>query len=159
MKELIRGIACSICEALSEKPSPVTDTVEITREQYIVEMRKAGIGPISLATPLDSTLTLTSKAELDRIAPELVYPASWYVEGIEDCEQYGMRAELDAAHNFRVNGVKLGLGYMPLGYHGFAITMDKTHKIWWLEPNAGFSWAGVWHKIGYADYHPDKVFV
>ena len=138
---------------------PVTDFVMISRNDYIAEMRKVGIEPISLGTPLDAQLSLTSKAELDRIAPELVYPAEWYIEGIWDCENYGLEAMNDSARLFHVNGITLCLGNMPLGYHGFAITMGKDMNVYWLEPNAGFLYAGVWHKIGAQGYKPNKVFV
>jgi len=138
---------------------PVTDLMMVSRSDFIAEMRKANIEPISLTTPLDAKLSLTSKAELDRIAPELVYPADWYVAQIWDCDDYGIQAQCDAGHKFGVSGVRLGLGNMPLGYHGFALTMDKEASIWWLESNAGFPYAGVWHKIGIRKYVPDKIFV
>uniref|UniRef100_A0A6H2A2E5 Uncharacterized protein n=1 Tax=viral metagenome TaxID=1070528 RepID=A0A6H2A2E5_9ZZZZ len=143
-----------------EPAIPVTDLEMTSRNDYLSEMHKVGIEPIGLATPLDAQLTLTSKAELDRIAPDLVYPADLYISELEiDCEDYGIQAQCDAAFKFHVSGVRLGLGSMPLGYHGFAITMDKDKNIYWLEPNAGFPYAGVWYQIGEESYFPDKVLV
>ena len=138
---------------------PVTDLTMISRADYLAKMKEAGISPISLTTPLDSTLSITTKAELDRIAPYLVYPAELYVAQIWDCENYGLQAMLDAARKFHASGITLGLGNMPLGYHGFALTMDNDYNIYWLESNAGFEYAGVWYKIGEEGYLPDKVFV
>ena len=140
-------------------PIPVTDLVMISRRDYLHQMAMKGITPISLGTPLDTDLSITSKAELDRIAPELVYSAEYYLDQIWDCENYGLQAQSDAARFFHVSGITLGLGNMPLGYHGFALTMDKDFNIWWLEPNAGFPCAGVWYTIGEEGYYPDKVFV
>ena len=143
---------------LPEPIIPVTDLVWITRTDYLVELAKVGIKPIDWGTPLDISLSLTSKAELDRIAPFLVQPADEYIAEIRDCEDYGIEAQ-SRASKYRVSSVRLGLGNMPLGYHGFAVTMDKEFNIWWLEPNSGFEYAGVWYKIGDNGYSPDKVFV
>ena len=155
--KIIHTIACSVCKATgeTEEPSPVTDLVIISRSDYLAEFDKVGITSMAL---LDSNLSITSKAELDRIAPYLVYPASYYVDDIWDCEDYALRAQSDAAHKFGVSGVRLGIGNMPLGRHGFAITMDMEHNIWWLEPNSGFEYAGEWFKIGVRGYLPDKIF-
>ena len=158
----INELEAKITELEKQIPSPVlpvTDLVMIKRSDYITKMRAVGIEPISLVTPLDSMLSLTSKEELDRIAPDLVYPSDLYIAEIADCEDYGLQAQCDAAFKFNVSGIRLALGNMPLGYHGFAITMDKEFNIWWLEPNAGFSYAGVWYKTNDEGYKPDKVLV
>lgn len=160
---MLGSLFCSLGKALGGcqlvKPIiPVTDLVWITRIDYLAEMAKAGIKPIDLGTPLDVSLTLTSKEELDRIAPFLVQPADEYIAEIKDCEDYGIEAQSRAA-DFHVSGIRLGLGNMPLGYHGFALTMDKDYNKWWLEINAAFEYAGVWYKIGEHRYYPDKVFV
>jgi len=158
----VKELGAKVIELEAQIPAPVIPVLDLTmisRTDYITEMRKANIEPIGLATPLDSQLSLTSKAELDRIAPDLVYPADFYIDDIWDCEDYGNQAQCDAARKFHVSGIRLGLGNMPLGYHGFAITLDKERNIWWLETNAGFEYAGVWHKIGDKGYQPNKVFV
>jgi len=161
---LIRKFFCGFCPK-EEEPEPieelepVKDSETITRAEYLSEMAKVGINPISLATPLDATLALASKEELDRIAPHLVYPADDYIAQVCDCEDYGLRGQCDAAFIFHASGVRLGLGHIPQGYHGFLVTMDIGKNIWWMEPNAGFPWAGVWHRIGERDYQPDKILV
>ncbi len=137
---------------------PVTDTTTISRINYLMVMGMEGIEPIASGSPLDSDLTITSKSELDRIAPYLVYPADFYVNEIWDCEDYALQAQCDAAHKFHVNGIRLGLGFMPLGYHGFPVTIDKDGNVWWLEGNSGFEYAGVWKRVGEEGYRPDKVF-
>ena len=139
-------------------PIPVTDLVMISRHDYLHQFAMKGITPIDRDTPLDTHLTITSKAELDRIAPELVYPAEWYIAQIWDCENYGLQAQNDASRLFHVSGITLCLGNTPDGYHGFALTMDKEFNIYWLENNAGFLCAGVWHKIGEVEHYPEKVF-
>ncbi len=74
------------------------------------------------------------------------------------CEDYALQAQNDAAHKFHVNGIRMGLGMMPLGYHGFVLTMDKDRNIYWLEPNAGYPYAGQWCRIAEHGYYPDRIF-
>ncbi len=135
-----------------------SETVELTRQAFIIAMQTFGIEPISLATPLDSSVRLASKKELDRIAPELVYPADWYITDLWDCEDYGLQAQLDAGRKFEIT-IRLGLGQMELGYHGFAITLDRDLNLWILEPNAGFPYAGRWFKPSEHSFQPDKVLI
>jgi len=68
-----------------------------------------------------------------------------------------MQTQCDAAFKFHVSGIRMGLGYMPLGYHGFPITLSKEGRILLYEPNAGFPYAGEWFKVGDNSYSPDKV--
>ncbi len=187
--ELIADIACGICHALRPETlgeleraaerirvlellvkktqelippvfEPVMDVQEISRTDFLKEFAKYGIVPISQDDPLDSVLTLASKAELDRIAPYLVYPAEYYIAETWDCEDYAIQAQCDAGHKLHVSGIRLGLGYMPLGYHGFVLTLDKDElRPYWLEPNAGFPYAGIWHRLDSPEnYLPRKVF-
>lgn len=92
MRELIRAIACGIGKSLGAecslyaKVSPVTDLLRISRSEFLAEMTKVGISPIDLGTPLDSIMTITTKVELERIAPYLVYPADWYITELWDCQ-------------------------------------------------------------------------
>jgi len=137
---------------------PVTDLVMISREDYLTRMLGVGIEPIGLDTPLDRQLSLTSKVELDRIAPYLVYPADLYIDEIWDCEDYGIQAQTDASKLFHVSGIRLTIGDTPFGKHGWLITMDKESNKWWLESNSGFPWAGEWFRIGENGYVPKKVF-
>ena len=137
---------------------PEAETVTITRHQFIEVMGGQGIQPVSLATPLDATVRLASKTELDRIAADLVFPADRYVAEVYDCEDYALQAQLRAGHVYGVT-VQLGMGYMPQGYHGFAITLDTEYNIWMLEPNAGFLYAGVWFRAEENGYKPDKVLI
>ncbi len=138
---------------------PTTISTFISRDDYLSKLAKCGIQPISLGTPFDSQLAITSKAELNRIAPGLTYSAEDYVAEVADCEDYGMRAMVDAAFKYHCSGIRLCLGWTELGYHGFCIALDTEDNVWWLEPNAGFEDAGVWHKIGEGTYRPDKVLV
>lgn len=160
-KQRIKELEAKVAELQEQLPPvivPVTDLITISRIEYLTEMQKAGISPIASGSPLDAVLSITNKLELDKIAPYLVYPADLYIAEIWDCEDYALQAQCDAGLKFHVSGVRLGLGWMPLGYHGFPVTLDKDRNIWWLEPNAGFEYAGEWKKIGDADYRPDKVF-
>jgi hypothetical protein len=164
MLSTARAIACGIGRLLgagcpsSVEINPVTDLLRISRSEFLAEMAKVGIAPIDLGTLLDSIMTITTEIELERIAPYLVYPADWYIEQIADCEDYALQAQCDAAFKFHVSGIRMGLGWMPLGYHGFPITLSKEGGIWLLDPNAGFSYAGEWFKIGGNGYNPNKVF-
>ena len=195
--ELIADLSCGICHALRPETlgdleaaaerikvlelllektqalvppvfEPVTDLKTISRSDFLKEFARYGIVPVSGDDPLDSTLTLAGKVELDRIASYLVYPAEYYVAEIFDCEDYAIQAQCDAGHKFHVSGIRLGLGYMPLGYHGFALTLDKDElRPYWLDNNAGFPWAGKWYTVdaiiedeiyGKVSYLPRKVF-
>ncbi len=149
-------------------PIPESETIECDRQGFINTMKSFGINSLTGSTPMDSVVRLASKVELDRIAPELVYPAEWYISDLYDCDDYGLQAQLDAGRKFEIT-VRLGLGkvdsqyfgYPDTGdlYHGFAITLDRDLNLWILEPNAGFEWAGVWFKYGENTYRPDKVFI
>ncbi len=124
-------------------PVPILDTDRISREDFIKELLRYGVVPMAPDIPLDPFLVLESKGELDRIAPSLTYPGSWYEDNIWDCENYGMQAANDAGRLFHCS-VLLCLGYMEQGYHGFALAMDKDKNVWLLEPNQGFTWSGRW---------------
>ena len=145
---------------------PLIETENISRDDYLAALANYGIVPISVGDPLDPLLALASKEDLDLIAPELVYPADWYIAGAFDCDKYGLQAMLDAGRKFSTS-VSLCLGWMELGYHGFALAMDKTYKIWLLEPNAGFPHAGRWFAptltmdkpLTEDMYYPVKVFI
>jgi hypothetical protein len=139
-------------------PVPELETILLERQGFLNIMKNYGIEPISMATPLDASVRFASKQELDRIAPYLVYPAEWYINELWDCENFGMQAANDAGRIFEIS-VFLGLGNMPLGYHGFAVTLDRDLNLWLLEPNAGFEYAGRWFQKGENSYSPDKVFV
>jgi hypothetical protein len=139
-------------------PVPADQTIEMGRQDFLNMMGNFGITALSPVNPMDSIVRLASKEELDKIAPHLVYPAEWYISDLWDCEDYGMQAQLDAGRRFEVT-VRLGLGMIELGYHGFAITLDREFNLWLLEPNAGFPWAGVWFKKGENTYLPDKIFI
>ncbi len=141
----------------SQPISPVKDGLFISRDNYVTRLSMENIQPISLGTPFDSQVAICSKAELDRIAPGITYSAQDYVSEIADCEDYGIRAMVDAAFIYHCSGIRLCLGWTEQGYHGFCITVDVDNEVWWLEPNAGFEVAGVWHRIGEDTYRPDKV--
>ena len=145
---------------------PVIEGDSISRDDYLAVLANYGIVPISANDPLDPLLALASKEDLDLIASELVYPADWYIEGWFDCEDYALQAQLDSGRKFHIS-MRLCLGWMELGYHGFALAMDKTYKIWLMENNAGFPHAGKWFaptltmdKPLIDDmYYPVKVFI
>ena len=136
---------------------PITDLVEITRAEFLVTLEGYGIMPIASDTPLDFSLFLAKKAELDRIALYLVYPADLYIDGIADCEDYGLQAQCDSAFKYHCNGVRLALGSTPLGYHGWAMALDQDKLLWQLEPNNGFPYAATWFAYGENEYIPEKV--
>ena len=141
-------------------PMPVTDLLVLDRNIYLQKLAAYGIVPLSKYDPLDDTVTLASVAELGRLAPDICYPADWYINGIWDCENYAAQAENDAARLFHVNGICRVLGHMPLGYHGFVVTLDKDRfELWVLEPNAGFDYSGGWCRPEEIDYKAEKIYV
>lgn len=140
--------------------APVTDLLYINQVAYLGKLAEYGISSLLKADILDAKVTLTSKSELDRIAPYLVYPANWYIAEIWDCDNYGIQAMNDAARLFHVSGACLALGYTDFGYHGFLIVLDTdSSALWVLEPNAGYPWAGRWRKPSDIKYTPIKVFI
>ncbi len=147
---------------------PVVELLQVTRRFFVDHLlTEYNITTINKgANPMDSTLTLTSKAELDRLGPELVYPASWYIAELWDCEDYALQGQLDAGRKFKFSA-RMCTGWMEGGYHGFLLTLDTRLQPWVLENNAGFPWAGVWHKPVFTDsptlksehYWPQAVFI
>lgn len=137
---------------------PESETIELARQAFLNIMKSFRIESLTGINPMDSVVRLASKKELGRIAPELVYPAEWYINDLWDCEDYGLQAQLDAGRKFEIT-VRLGLGQTDLGYHGFAITLDRDLNLWLFEPNAGFPWAGVWFKQHENGYVADKVLI
>lgn len=142
-------------------PPPVIvekDTVTLSRQEFLDVLAKEGVTAYSLVQPLDSIMRFAKKNELDRIAPELVYPAEYYKVDLWDCEDYALQAQCDAGRKFEIS-VRLAIGDIPLGRHGFCITLDTDKNIWLLENNAGFPYAGKWFKIGENGYHPQVVLI
>ena len=160
--KMIANILYFICKALgggpaaAPGPEPVLIAKNISRTAFVTAFRAVGIEPIIM---LDSILLIADKTELDRIAPYLVFPADEYVAEENDCEDYALRGQVDAGRDFKVSGIRMVLGNTPAGYHAFLATLDTDGEIWWMEPNAGFDFAGVWHKICEQGYEPDKVLV
>lgn len=145
---------------LLEKKTPwVTDSKMVSRNELVALFHENNIEAYSLKDPLDMWFSITTKDELDRIAPYFTYPADFYVQSITDCEDYGLKAQVDACFDAGVSGIRLCLGDIPLGYHGFVITVDTESNIWLLEPNAGFPFAGEWFAIGENGYIPQKVLI
>lgn len=147
-----------------KRRKPNLDAEWISREDFLVCLGKYGIKPISKEDPLDSKINLVTIGELDRIAPKLVYPADWYAGELFDCEDYALQASLDAKRKYGVTLV-LCLGMMPEGYHGFLLALDKLGKVWVMENNSGWPWAGVWYEpakdknsVSEGHYFPQKVF-
>ena len=137
-------------------PTPITDYVMITKQEYLYRL---GLPAYNLDRPLDTLVSITSKKNLDIIISSLVYSADLYVENICDCEDYALQAQCDAAFKFHISGIRMALGNMPLGYHGFNIALDTDNNIWLHDANAGFEYAGEWFKIGENGYQPNCVFV
>jgi hypothetical protein len=147
--------------AIVPVPPPViieSATITMTRQEFLDVLAVQGVTAYSLVQPLDSIMRFATKAELDRIAPELVYPASNYLVDLWDCEDYALQAQCDAGRKFEVS-VRLVIGDMPLGKHGFCITLDTEKNIWLLENNAGFPYAGKWFKISENGYIPQLVLI
>jgi len=153
-------VVAQMMELTKSPPMPVTDLLKIDRNEYLKKLLTFGITPVGDDDPLDSWVSLASMAELERLAPDICYPADWYVTSIFDCENYAAQAENDAARFFHVSGICRVLGDMPLGYHGFVATLDKDNlELWILEPNAGFDYSGGWCRPGEIDYKPKKIYI
>ncbi len=76
----------SLFKKKEEVDIPVNPVLEMSRNDFVsVIQEKYTLSPISISDPLDSSLKLTTKEELDRVAPDLVYPADWYVDELWDC--------------------------------------------------------------------------
>jgi len=136
----------------------------MTREAYIELSKEEGLVIFPERVPLDATYRIATKANLDKIALFLVYPAEWYIADLWDCNSYGLQAQLDAGRKYQTT-VRLGLGMLDnddIGiheYHGFATAKDIDGNRWLLEPNAGFPWSGKWFRNGEYGYSLDKEFV
>ena len=160
LKQKNNRLLMELTIATKSPPEPVRDLLVLDRNIFLKKLAAYGITPLNQYDPLDDTITLASVAELERIAPDLCYPAGWYIDQIWDCENYAAQAENDAARLFHVSGICRVLGHMPLGYHGFTVTLDKDNfELWVLEPNAGFDYSGGWCRPEEIDYKPEKILV
>ncbi len=149
-----------LTNAIKPPPAPVTDLLVLDRNLYLQKLAAFGITALNQYDPLDDTVTLAGMSELERIAPDICYPADWYIDQIWDCENYAAQSENDAARLFHVSGICRVLGHMPLGYHGFIATLDKdTFELWILEPNAGFDYSGGWVRPEEIAYKPEKILI
>ena len=146
---------------------PVTEAMLVSRRFFVSHLNdKYSIATITReGNPMDTALVLTSKVELDRLAPELVYPADWYIEHLWDCEDYALQGQLDAGRKFQFSA-RMCTGWTALGYHAFLLTLDTDSRLWLLENNAGFPWAGRWlapaldtHNLTGEVYYPMRVFI
>jgi len=141
-----------------KKPKLATGTT-IKRVDYIQILLGVGVEPISVKDPLDATITIASEEELRRIAPYLTRPADDYIAEIADCEDYAMWGAVKAAFEFHCSTVRVTLGESENGYHGYNIMVDTNSKVWILENNAGFPYAGTLMEIGEHGHIPKVVII
>lgn len=144
-----------------DPPYPEIAVETISRTEYLSVLAVKGVVPYG--DILDSHFTICSFKSLQIITPFLIQSAEFYTLHVDDCEEYGIWAQALASRIFRVSGIRLCLGFMPYGYHGFIITVDIDRNVRWLEPNAGFYYDFIdanpgWFTPGEWDYIPEKVF-
>lgn len=145
-------------------PVPSVDGfVTISRSDYLSMLSIYGVRELAVS-PVDAVVRLSSKSVLDTIAQRLVYPADWYVADIWDCDDYALQAMLDAGRKFGVTA-RMMIGQMELGSHSFIGSLDIDQRLWLLESNAGYPWAGQWFAAGIpfddmvTAYIPQYVFI
>jgi len=146
-------------------PIPDSPKALLSRKDFLnILNKKYGIKPLTRYQPIDAQVRLISKSGLDKIANRIVYPSNWYVADIWDCDDYALQAQLDTGRKYGTS-VRLVTGMLKneeIGaddYHAVAATLDSDFNLWWLEPNAGYYWAGEWHKQGEYGMIIDKVFI
>lgn len=93
-----------------------------------------------------------------KVIRDLVFKSNLYKKDKFDCENFALKAMTLCAERYGLNTFGLALGDIPQGSHGFNIFWDGE-KLWLLEPNTSFGWAGEPFQIGEYGYIPDKVLI
>ena len=98
-----------------------------------------------------------------KILPDLVLNSNLYKPNVFDCEDYGLKAQIECSLRYGINSLRLCIGKVPKGWHGFNIFPYGDDKgiegLMLFEPNAGFEWAGNAFQIGDNGYIPEAVFL
>ena len=102
----------------------------------------------------DSAVRHTDEVSWALIAPHLVYPADYYVEGVVDCDDYARWASTDSSKLFKMNGCLECWGDSKWGYHAYGLVRVAPKEYRVFESNAGAPYAGQLMKFGENGYMP-----
>ena len=176
MKELVRSIACGICNALGGHEPTLRQYDDWVRSQVgsiprwempwgdLVKMLSAyGLEAMSPHIP-DYRIRFTDEETLARMVPFLTSPADYYVAELEiNCDDYARWAAADARRIFHIQGVYEVWGWIPspwqpdrLEYHAWSLGIVSFDSIKLFYSNAGFPWAGELFSVSDYGYMPEK---
>lgn len=126
-----------------------TDLVKEMEEMGLELMLKKEFVP-------DRVVRTTNEESWRKIAPFLVYPADEYVEQGCDCDNYAMRASVDASFLCKLEGCRQTWGDSKWGYHAYSLVVigPAPLKYKLIENNAGAPYAGELLNFGDYEYMP-----
>lgn len=133
---------------------------------YLVhELHKVSVEPIIETDDfvLDRLYYYTNMEGWSKVLPDLLLRSGLYRENIFDCEDYALKAQIECALRYGLNAMRLCIGRIPQGMHGFDIFPYGNERgiegFMLFEPNDGFEWAGNAFDIGENGYQPLYVFL
>lgn len=149
---------------------PVIHTPSFNRwgiqHYYIVKKLEAlGIGmfPANTSLIFDQWYYYSDLEGWGKILQDLAFSSKLYKRDLFDCEDYALKAQVICAERFGLNSLRLCIGSMPQGKHGFNLFFhgDETGisgvMLW--EPNDGFVCSGEAFEIGEYGYQPELVLI
>lgn len=137
----------------------------LQRAYFVQELSKLGIKtfPQDVDFVLDQWLYYTDLESWGKILYNMVFNSNLYKIDKFDCEDYALKAQCVSAERFDLNALRMCIGDMPQGKHGFNILFygDKMgiEGVMLWEPNAGFPHSGEAFEIGKYGYKPEVVLI
>jgi len=93
-----------------------------------------------------------------KVLENLIFSSNLYKKDKFDCEDYALKAQVICAQRYGLNALRLCIGDVPTGKHGFNIFYFGDGFML-FEPNAGFTFSGSAFEIGEYGYKPEIVLV
>jgi len=145
--------------------TPTFNKWGIQRYALVQKLKELGIGtfPKTSDFVLDNWYYYTDLEGWAKILPDLVLNSGLYRTNIFDCEDYGLKAQIECADRYGLNAMRLCIGEVPEGGHGFNLLFyggaSGIEGALLFEPNGGFEWGGNAFEIGENGYVPKMVFI
>jgi len=165
--EIVRGISCSICQALSEEEKlPEVERTFVKYSEMRAKLEAVGLECMIKDKPgmkPDYWVACTERETWQKLVPYLTFPAEYYIGESPDCDDYAKRASVEASFKFHLGSCLQAWGWRPdpsdpdkQVRHAFNLVyLPDDEKLYALfEPNAGFIEAGQLFDYGDFGYRP-----
>lgn len=130
----------------------------IDAQSLAAKFEELGIQRFPKDIVFDSWYYYTDLEGWGKVLGDLVFNSSLYKADKFDCEDYAMKAQVVCAERYGLNALRLCIGDMPLGLHGFNIFFHGDGFLLW-EPNEGYDFSGSAFEIGEYGYQPRYVLL